>query len=113
MVHFLGSYNLMTLVSYTDVVRIPATGEVEATVSETRREHDVLIRYLVILFAEEADLPFVRQEILDALDRIKAYIYNSEFRGTVMCLLNALSELCEVNDIKVLKGQEHDVHLRL
>lgn len=30
-----------------------------------------------------------------------------------MCLLDALSRLCEVNDIKVLKGSEHDVCLRL
>lgn len=53
------------------------------------------------------------KKFLDALDRIEACVYNSEFRGTVMCLLNALSELCEVKDIKVLKGPEHDVHLHL
>lgn len=30
-----------------------------------------------------------------------------------MCLHDALFELCEAKDIKVLKGPEHDVHLRL
>lgn len=30
-----------------------------------------------------------------------------------MCLLDTLSEPCEVKDIKVLKGPEHDVHLHL
>lgn len=30
-----------------------------------------------------------------------------------MCLLDALSKLYEIKDIKVLKGLEHDVCLRL
>lgn len=73
----------------------------------------MLIRHLVSLSAEEVDLPFIRQETLDALDHIEACIYNSAFRGMVMCLLDALFELCEAKDIKVLKGLEHDVRLRL
>lgn len=76
-------------------------------------ECDVLIRHLVGLSAEEADVFFVRQEILDLLDHIEICVYNSEFRGTVMCLLDALSGLCEVKDIKVLKGPKHDIRLRL
>lgn len=73
----------------------------------------MLIRHLVGLSAEEVDVSFVCQEILNTLDRIEACVYNSEFRGTVMCLLDALSELCEAKDIKVLEGLEHDIRLCL
>lgn len=68
---------------------------------------------MVSLSAEEANVSFVRQEILDTLDRIEAYLYNFEFRGMVMNLLNALSKLYEAKDIKVLKEPEHDVRLCL
>lgn len=40
-------------------------------------------------------------------------MYNFKFRGMMMYLLDALSKLCEVKDIKVLKGLEHDVLLCL
>lgn len=112
-IRFLGSYNLMSLISFADVVRIPTIREVEARVVETLRKRDALIRRLVGLSAKEADILFVHQEILDAMDRIEATIYNSEFRSTVMCLLDALSELCEAKNIKVLKGPKYDVHLHL
>lgn len=59
MVRFLSSYNLMPLISFVDVVRIPTTREVEARVTEARCECDVLIRHLVGLSAIEADIPFV------------------------------------------------------
>lgn len=85
----------------------------EAWVTEAHRERDALIRHLVSLSAKEVDVSFIRYEILYTLDRIEAYVYNSKFRGMVMCLLNALSELCEAKDIKVLKGAEHDVLLCL
>lgn len=50
----------MPLISFVDVVRIPATGEVEARVTEAHRERDALIRHLVSLSTEEADIPFIR-----------------------------------------------------
>lgn len=92
------------MISFVDVIRIPITGEVEARVTEAHREHDVLIRHLVGLSTKEADTSFVCQEILDMLGRIEACVHNFEFRGMVMCLLDALSELCQAKDIKVLKG---------
>jgi len=62
---------------------------------------------------EEADVSFIQKEILDMLACIEARVYKSEFMGIVMCLLDALSELCEVKDIKVLTGIEHNVRLHL
>lgn len=107
------SHDLTMLISFADVVRTFVAEEVEARVNEARRERDVLIRCFVGLSTEEADVSFFWQEILDTLDRIEACVYNLEFRGIVMCLLDALFELCEVKDIKILKRQEHDVHLCL
>lgn len=109
----LDSHDLMMLISFADVKRTPTAEEVEARVNEARREWDALIRRLVVLSTEEANVPLVRQEILDMLDCIEAYVYNSKFRGTIICLINALSELCEMKDIKILKGLEHDVRLLL
>lgn len=104
------SHGLMLLISFVDVTRTLVVEEIEAQVTKAYHEHDALIKHLVGLTIE-ADVPFVRQEILDALDRIEAYVYNFEFKGIVMCFLDALSKLYEVKDIKVLKESEHDVCL--
>lgn len=109
----LGSHGLTPLISFTDVVRTPVVEEVEALVNEAHRERDALIRRLVSPSAEEADIFLVQQEIVDTLDRIEACVYNFEFRGIMMCLIDALFELYKAKDIKILKWPEHTIHLRL
>lgn len=54
-----GSHDLMLLISFADVIRTPAVGEVEVLVAKGRRECDALIRRLVGLSAEEVDISFV------------------------------------------------------
>lgn len=95
------------------MVRTPTASKVEVWINETCREQDVLISHLVDMSAKEVDLPFVREEILDTLAHIKTCVYNPEFRGTIVCLPNALSELCKAKDIKMLKGPEYVVRLCL
>lgn len=36
-----------------------------------------------------------------------------EFIGTVECVIDALSEVCEAKNFKMLKGPKHDIPLRL
>lgn len=62
---------------------------------------------------KEVDVSFIQEEILDMLGHIETRVYNSEFRGIVMCLLDALSKLYEAKDFKLLKGLEHGIYLHL
>lgn len=113
MLNIFDSHGLMLMISFSDVIRMPAFEEIEAQINEAHWDRDALIKHLVSLSTEEVDISFVYQEILDMLDRIEVCVYNFKFRGMMMCLLDALSKLCDVKDIKVLKGLEHDVLLCL
>lgn len=62
-VHFMLSFcsHALTLpISFIDIIRILVAGEVETRVAEARHERDVLIRCLISLSVEEADVSFVR-----------------------------------------------------
>lgn len=111
LLNFFCSHALTLPISFANIRRIPKTKEVEIRFIEAQHESDGLIRRLVGLSAEEADVSFVQQEILDLLDHIEICVHNSEFKGTVMCLLDALSRICEAKNIKVLKGSKYDIRL--
>lgn len=90
----------------------PSLAELEDWASQALKERGALIRHILSLPTEDANILSVREEIMGIMDHIKACLQNTKFRGIVEFLLSTLFEVAK-EDMLVLKGPMEGVWLHL